>query len=44
MAKVKLVNSKWHCYSPDGKDMCAFLLQKHAVEVAVAHGWNHVVE
>lgn len=44
MAEVKLVNGKWHVYSPDGRDMCAFTKREHAVEVADVHGWEFTVE
>ena len=44
MAKIKLLNGKWHCYGPDGKDWCAFSKREHAVEVASAHSWEFTVE
>lgn len=44
MATIKFVNGKWHCYTLDGKDWCAFSRQEHAVEVAKAHGWMFMVE
>lgn len=40
MAEIKLVNGKWHCYGPDGKDWCAFARREWAEECADAHGWR----
>lgn len=39
---IKLVNGKWHCYGPDGKNWCAYD-QPHkswAISCAKAHGWE----
>ena len=36
---IKYCNGKWHCYSPDGKDMCAYTVKQWAVMFAESHGW-----
>ena len=42
MATIKLVNGKWHCYSPVGISYCAFDRKDWAVECAKANGWEPI--
>ena len=37
---IKLINRKWHCIGPDGKDWCAYDYKDWAIECGKAHGWE----
>lgn len=41
---IKYVNSRWHCYGPDGKDYCSYTVKAWAVMCGESHGWIPVDE